>query len=139
MKRLVVGIILCALLTVPALGNPETLGTISVTGSGKAGGTLVFTVKVPKANQNQIAFFGISPGLGQVKFGEWLTMDLMWPILAAGMGSLKDGSASHNVKVPVDWPSNVVFTWYAQGVIVTPAGGGYIADTTKPVPFFIGK
>lgn len=138
MKRLVVGLVLCALMTVPALGDTESNAVISVSGTGTAGGTLTFTVTKPIGPVNQIAFFGISPGLGKVEF-PLVTMDLMWPIFAAGMGSLNKGSASHKLQVPKDWPSGLVITWYTQGIVVTPAGGGYIAETTKPVPFLIGK
>ena len=138
MKRLVVGLVLCALMTVPALGDTESTAVISVSGTATAGGTLTFTVKKPAGTVNQIAFFGISPGLGKIEF-PFVTMDLMWPIFAAGMGSLNKGSASHKLQVPKDWPTGFVIVWYAQGIVVTPKGGGYIAETTKPIPFTIGK
>ena len=40
MKKLMVGLILCALMTVPALGNPESTAVLSVSGTGTAGATL---------------------------------------------------------------------------------------------------
>ncbi len=110
---------------------------LSVTGSGQSGSTLVFTVKdnTGTPQPNQVAFLGISPLKGTTVF-PFVTVDLGWPILAFGMGSLNHGPAKHKIKVP-DLPPGFSFKMFAQSVIVTPRGGGHQATTSNVLEFFI--
>lgn len=123
---------LLALVTVNAVDAQYTL---SVSGTGVSGTKLVFTTSGSVPNQNKVAFLGLSPLQGTTTF-PLATMDLGWPIFASGMGSLRTGSKSHNITVP-QLPVNFVMTWYAQSLVVTPAGAGYITEKTNVIPFQI--
>ena len=110
---------------------------LSVAGSGKPGTALKFTVTAKKIPTiNQVAFLGISPLPGKTVF-PFVTLDLAMPIWASGVGSLNKGSKSHKIQVPSAWPVGLVLPLYAQAVIVTPKGGGYIATVSNVVKFYV--
>ena len=130
-------ITIAALLAVAAVGLNAQGYDLTVTGSGQSGSTLVFSVKdktgVPQLNQ--VAFLGISALKGKTEF-PFVTVDLGWPIFACGMGSLNHGPAKHRITVP-ELPIGFSLKMYAQSVIVTPKGGGYIATTSNVVEFVV--
>ncbi len=124
-----------ALLALTAVKTADAQYTLSVDGTGVSGTKLVFTTSGAVPSQNKVAFLGLSPLQGTTSF-PIATMDLGWPIFASGMGSLRSGSKSHNITVP-DLPPNFMMTWYAQSLVVTPAGAGYIVEKTNVIPFQI--
>jgi hypothetical protein len=133
MKYLSLAPALLLAFSVTASAGDEVL---KVTGSGKPGTYLTFTVSTKTVEPHRIAFLGISPALGKTEFS-FVTMDLAMPIWAMGMGSLGKGSVSRRVLVPGGWPPNQMITFYAQAVIVIPAGAGHTGYTTAVLPFVI--
>ncbi|MBN2490716.1 MAG: hypothetical protein JXQ29_07695 [Planctomycetes bacterium] len=129
-----VAISLVIVLVLAGLGTAQD-PVLSVAGSGLPGTPLIFTV-TGSAEVNQVAFLGISPLPGATSFG-WVTMDLAWPILACGMGSLNQGFARHPVMVPKDWPPMLTIAMYAQALVVKPAGAGYQYVKTSVVMFWV--
>ena len=132
MKSLMICLALILSLAVGAAAGEYSL---SVTGSGHPGTALNFTVKGP-ANPHAVAFLGISPLPGTTVF-PFVTMDLAMPIWASGMGALNDGKVSHKVMVPTNWPPFLTLPFYAQSVVVMPAGPGHQAVTTNVVKFLV--
>ena len=133
MKYLSLVLVFVLALSVTAAAGDEVL---KVTGSGKPGTYLTFTVSTKTVDPHRIAFLGISPSLGKTEF-PFVTVDLAMPIWAMGMGSLHKGSVSRRVLVPDGWPPNRMITFYAQAVIVIPKGAGHTGYTTAVVPFVI--
>ncbi len=134
MNKFYTCIALILLLAVTAAAQEHVL---TVAGSGKPGTALKFTCTAKKLpNPNQVAFLGVSPLPGKTEF-PFVTMNLAMPIWASGMGSLIKGSHSHKIMVPSNWPPALVIPFYAQSVIVTPKGGGYIAVVSNVVKFYV--